>query len=181
MSNECILIIDPQKDFTHVDGAYAQRHASIYQIQNAKSKINQLLQTVDPQKVIIVFSNYAPNQFAPALSMCIPNTWGHELDINMHDAHSLFTKTEHSAFTSLALIAHLHKQGFNKIFLCGFLAEYCVQATALDALANGFSVSLLADCIGTADDKQEIKTEMLKELKEHNIEIVNSNVFLTNQ
>jgi hypothetical protein len=51
MPNHCILIIDPQKDFIHVDGIYAKRHAGITQMLQAKTKINELLQAVEPTSV----------------------------------------------------------------------------------------------------------------------------------
>lgn len=181
MPKECIVIIDPQKDFTDVNGVYANRHAGIQQIVQAKTKINKLLQTVAPQNVAIVFANYTPHQFAAGLSICIPNTWGHAIDIEMHDQHPRFAKTEHSAFSSAAFVQHLHQQHFTQLVLCGFLAEYCVRATALDALANGYTVKVLQDCIGTADDKQDKQMEWFKELKKNNIHISHSDVFLNEQ
>jgi nicotinamidase/pyrazinamidase len=178
MPNHCILIIDPQKDFIHVDGIYAKRHAGITQMLQAKTKINELLQAVEPQNIVIVYANYAPNQFAAGLSICIPNTWGHAIDIDANEKHLQFSKITHSAFSSVAFVAHLQQNNITQLFLCGFLAEYCVLATALDAIANGYAVSILVDCVCTADDKQERKTEMLKELKQHNIVITDSDVFL---
>ena len=72
MDNECIVIIDPQKDFTSIHGNYAQRHMGICQILDAKANINKLFNQIDKNRFVIVISNYSINQFAGGLSICIP-------------------------------------------------------------------------------------------------------------
>jgi nicotinamidase/pyrazinamidase len=37
------------------------------------------------------------------------------------------------------------------VFITGLATDYCVRATALDALAAGFSVVVLSDCIRGVD------------------------------
>jgi nicotinamidase/pyrazinamidase len=171
MINEVIIIIDPQKDFTHPDGNYAKRHAGINQILLAKEEINELIKSTDNKKLVVVYSDYAVNQFIENVSMCIPGTFGHEIDITANECRC-FSKSQHSAFYSIEFVTYLKSNGVKKLLLCGFLAEYCVQATAIDALYNGFSISLLKEYIGTGDDMQYKKEEMLEKFKNMAIEII---------
>ncbi len=153
--NECLLIIDPQKDFTSSVGFYAEKH-EISRITVAKNNINDLLQLIqDTIHIIIVYSDYRINQFGENFSICIPDTEGHEIDIGINDSYLSFAKNEYSAFSSRQLVEFLKRNCIEKIYIAGFLAEYCIRATAIDAIRNDFEVILLRDCIGTGDDHQD--------------------------
>lgn len=165
MENEIIVIIDPQKDFISDSGAYAKRHSGISQIMEAKENINKLLKNQDKQKAIIVISDYSKNQFAPGLSICIPGTEGHRIDLDLNDNYKIFVKREHSCFSSDAFTDFLQRENISKLLLCGFLAEYCVKETAIDGLKKGFEITLMEGCIGTGDDVQHRKKEMFAELR----------------
>jgi nicotinamidase/pyrazinamidase len=56
-----------------------------------------------------------------------------------HDAYSGFQGTE------LAKI--LRDKGIHRVVVCGLATDYCVQATALDALQEDFEVLVLEDAI----------------------------------
>ncbi|WP_276503942.1 cysteine hydrolase family protein [Terrimonas pollutisoli] len=178
MDNECIVIIDPQKDFTSIHGSYARRHEGISQILDAKANINKLLTQIDKNRFVIVSSNYSINQFAGGLSICIPGTEGHEIDINANTSFTYVSKKEHSCFSSFEFLHYLNTNHIHKLVLCGFLAEYCVMGTATDALRNGYTVSLLEDCIGTGDDVQERKNKSLSELKKLGAAVVSHEDYL---
>jgi nicotinamidase/pyrazinamidase len=47
--------------------------------------------------------------------------------------------------------------------LCGIATDYCVRATALDAVAGGFSVRVLQDlCAGVAEDTSRRALEEMR-------------------
>lgn len=173
--NELLVIIDPQADFIDDAGLYAMKHTGIMQLKEAVNNIERLLKNIAPQNTVIVFSNYEANQFEKGLSICIPGTDGHKIGISNTTAAPLIAKTKHSCFTSAAFTLFLQENNIQKLLLAGFLAEYCVKQTALDALANGFAVTLLQDCIGTGDDVQPRKEQMLLELQALGAEISDSN------
>ncbi|PWV49083.1 cysteine hydrolase family protein [Chitinophaga sp. S165] len=174
MSNSCIVVIDPQKDFISESGNYAGRHNGIRQMLDAKEKINGLVHSVNKNHVIIVTSDYKKDQFGTGLSICIPGTEGHETDIDVDPAYTFMTKTQHSCFSSAGFIHHLKRNDIKRLLLCGFLAEYCVMQTALDALRLGYEVVLIQDSIGTGDDVQHRKEQMLISLKEQGAAVQNS-------
>lgn len=180
ISNSVILIIDPQKDFTSKKGAYAKKHSGILQIQKAKKNIQKLIDfTLLP--VIIIYSNYRENQFENNLSICIPNTEGHQIDLKLKNSCYLFSKTEHDAFSSEELKKNLIEKNINSIFIGGFLAEYCVKQSAISAINFGLDVSLIEDCIGTGDDVQIRKEKLFEEMKSLGVGFVSESEFLLNK
>lgn len=170
-NNELLVIIDPQKDFTSPDGAYARKHAVISQIIIARNNIDALLKK-NTHKPVVVYSNYFHNQFEEGISFCIPGTVGHEIDLNMDVAIQLIPKNQHSCFTSDGFKNYLEINLVKSMVLCGFLAEYCVQQTALDGLHSGYKISLLQEYIGTGDDVQYRKDEMLLKLEQMGATII---------
>jgi nicotinamidase/pyrazinamidase len=64
------------------------------------------------------------------------------------DAYSAF----HAEDDSGRLLGDvLAARGVRKIYVGGLATDYCVRATALDALREGFEVVLLTDAIGAVD------------------------------
>lgn len=161
---DLLVIIDPQKDFTDVDGDYAKRHP-ISHIQRVKNQINELIKKLDKNKFVIIFSNYQKDQFAPNTSMCIEGTKGHEIDLDYDDSSVLISKTEHSSFSSQEFKNFLKENQIRRLVLCGFLAEYCIKQTALDALKEGYEIVLLKELIQTGDDVQHRIEEVLVNLE----------------
>ena len=172
MHNQLLVIIDPQKDFISKEGVYAKKHSGIEQILNARRNINKLLGSHNNGKLAIVFSDYEADQFEKGLSICIPGTIGHQIDIEAGDSITLISKPNHSCFSSEAFNIYLKNNSIERIIVCGFLAEYCVKQTALDGLRKGYHITLLKDCIGTGDDVQYKKEQMLIELAEKGAEIL---------
>ncbi|MEZ2334691.1 cysteine hydrolase family protein [Mucilaginibacter sp. RCC_168] len=167
MRMKCLfIIIDPQNDFTHKDGNYATRHG-ISQINDAISKIN-LVAAAKHFNTVIVRADYQPEQFIQGESMAIPGTFGHEIDarIALQDTTTIVSKPEHSCFSSADFVDMLKKERINTLVISGFLAEYCIEQTALDALASDYRVILVRDAIGTGDDVQYRRVNLFKTLQE---------------
>lgn len=176
MATQILILIDPQNDFTHVEGDYARRHAGITQITEAKLKSQRLVNSFGRNKTVIVRSDYEPGQFGQGLSICIPQTFGHEIDVDlrMEGTVAVVTKTEHSCFSSEAFTSLLQTNKIDTLILCGFLAEYCVKQTAMDALNAGYRVYLVEDCIATGDDVQHRKLQAFAALKDNGAIVIQS-------
>jgi nicotinamidase/pyrazinamidase len=85
------------------------------------------------------------------------------LDPQPFDA--VFLKGEHQAAYSgfegrtaggEALADWLRKAGVTEVDVCGLATDYCVRATALDSITEGFATTLLGDlCAGVAPETTE--------------------------
>jgi nicotinamidase/pyrazinamidase len=95
---------------------------------------------------------------------CVVGTDGEALHPNLDPEpfEAIFTKGEHAAAYSgfegrsaegTPLADWLRDRRVSEVHVCGIATDYCVRATALDALREGFAVTLLADLTaGVAPD-----------------------------
>ena len=99
---------------------------------------------------------------------CVARTWGAELHpdlrlpvdaprvrkgANGEDGYSGFTMRdpESGAETRTELEALLRARGIERVVVCGLATDYCVRATALDAVRLGFEVALVPDAIAAVN------------------------------
>jgi len=68
----------------------------------------------------------------------------------------------------------LRARGVTRLYVCGLATDYCVQATVLDALAQGFEVSVLEDCVRAVDVRPGDGARALAAMREHGAEIITS-------
>ena len=64
---------------------------------------------------------------------------------------TVLDKTSYSALESEGLVLSFRQRFVTDLYLCGSLSNVSVYATALDAVRNGFSVTLIEDCLGYRD------------------------------
>ncbi len=104
---------------------------------------------------------------------CVVGTDGEAFHPNLDPQPftAVFLKGEHAAAYSgfegrttdgTGLADWLRQRDVTDVDICGIATDYCVRATVLDAVSNGFSVRLLADlCAGVAPEtSQSALTEM---------------------
>jgi nicotinamidase/pyrazinamidase len=99
---------------------------------------------------------------------CVADTWGSELHpalalpfgaprirkgANGEDGYSGFTMRDPvtGQTTPTELEAILRDAGTDRVVVVGLATDYCVKATALDAVRLGFETSVLADAIAAVD------------------------------
>ena len=91
----------------------------------------------------------------PWPSHCVQETAGAELhpELNATKIEVVITKGAHpdeeaySGFHGTPLAKILHEKGVKRVVVCGIATDYCVRATAHDALQEGFEVVVLEDAI----------------------------------
>ena len=97
---------------------------------------------------------------------CVMGTWGAELHpalmvagpiirkgANGEDGYSGFSMREPTSSETVPteLAALLRARGVTEVVVCGLATDYCVVATALDAVALGFSTAILLDSVRAVD------------------------------
>ena len=96
---------------------------------------------------------------------CVADTWGAELyrglvvagpivrkGTNGEDGYSGFTVRDAAGGEHpTELEAILAEQGISRVVVCGLATDYCVRATALDAVRLGFETIVLTDAVAAVD------------------------------
>jgi nicotinamidase/pyrazinamidase len=88
---------------------------------------------------------------------CVQGTWGAEFhpDLKIPDGALIVSKGDdpdveaYSGFQArdVDLAAWLRERGVERVFVAGLATDYCVRATSLDAMREGFAVVLLEDAV----------------------------------
>ena len=119
---------------------------------------------------------------------CVAGTWGAafhpSLDagagpsvrkgVGGEDGYSGFTvrdpRDDTLEPTELARLLAAH--GIRRVVVCGLATDYCVRATALDALAMGYPTSVLVEGVRAVDVQADDGARALRELAEAGVELV---------
>jgi nicotinamidase-related amidase len=72
----------------------------------------------------------------------------------------------YSAFDGTGLAAWLRQHHVGRLYVAGLATDYCVRASVLDALGEGFGVVVLEDAIGAVDVRPGDGERALGEMRE---------------
>ncbi|MGH7363590.1 MAG: nicotinamidase [Candidatus Methylomirabilales bacterium] len=78
----------------------------------------------------------------------------------------------YSGFQGTALADLLRKRDIRRVFVGGLATDYCVKATALDAVKNGFEVTVLEDAIRGVEVQPGDCARALEEMKRAGIRLL---------
>ena len=94
-------------------------------------------------------------------------------DLDVAAIEAVFDKGDYAAAYSgfegrttdgLGLTEWLRRRDVDQVHVCGIATDYCVRATALDAVGNGFATSLLTQlCAGVAPETTESAMAEMRE------------------
>ena len=79
--------------------------------------------------------------------------------------------------TDTGLATWLREQGVGEVAVCGLALDYCVKFTAVDALEQGFGVTLIEDATRAVNLAPEDGDKAIAELRERGAKIVSSAAF----
>lgn len=177
---EALIIVDMQRDFMPGGALPVPEGDKII------PKIEELIEKFKKRGALIVATRdwHPPNhisfkeQGGPWPSHCVQNTKGAEIVVNLPKDAIIISKADkpdkeaYSGFEGTELAEVLKEKGVKKVYICGVATEYCVRATALDALKHGFEVYLIRDAVKGIKPEDEEKA--LKELEEKGVKIISS-------
>ena len=168
MAKRCLLIVDVQNDFCP-GGALAVPEGDqvVPAINRIMDSFDLVIATRDmhPEETVH-FDKWPPHciagtsgaEFHPGLKIDGIDLFAEKGTSNADDGYSGFEAT------NINLATTLREEQIEKVVICGLATDYCVKATALDAVKEGFDTTVLTDCIRAVnvhlDDGENALSEM---------------------
>jgi len=187
-----LVVVDLQNDFADPDGSLSVAGgAEIIPVVNAA-----LWDAADGGALVVATQDWHPEStphFARDGGVwpvhCVANSWGAELHpafslpsdaprvrkgANGEDGYSGFTMrdpvTGDEGPTELDAI--LRNRGIERVVVCGLATDYCVKATALDAMRLGYEVELPGAAVAAVDLEPGDGDRALAEMRDAGVVIV---------
>ncbi|MFA4640024.1 nicotinamidase [Pyrococcus kukulkanii] len=178
MPEEALIIVDMQRDFMPGGALPVPDGDKII------PKVNEYIKKFREKGALIVATRdwHPENHISfrerggPWPKHCVQNTPGAEFVVDLPEDAVIISKATdpdkeaYSGFEGTNLAEVLKEKDVKRVYICGVATEYCVRATALDAVKHGFEVYLLKDAVkGITPEGGE---KALKEMEEKGVKIV---------
>lgn len=173
-----LLIVDVQNDFCP-GGALAVPEGD-----KVVPKINELAKHVD---VVVASKDWHPRKtvhFQKWPPHCIHNSKGAEFhpELEATRIEQVFLKGTgdrddgYSAYeaTNLDLAKYLKEKGVSELYVTGLATDYCVRASALDSVKQGFRTYVVTDAVAAVNVKPDDGANALEEMKKAGVNLVSS-------
>lgn len=151
-----LLIVDVQNDFASPDGALSVRGG-----EEILERVNELAASGEFD-LVVATRDWHPEDHGSFAEQggtwprhCVQGTWGAELHPGMDraridvvvDKGQARDTDGYSAFDGTGLLELLRERGVDDVVVVGLATDYCVRASALDAIAAGISASVDPDAV----------------------------------
>ena len=178
---DALLVVDVQNDFC-AGGALEVPGGD-----NVVEVINWLMPAFEH---VLATQDYHPHghssfveQGGPWPPHCVQGTKGAEfhpgLDTDkINDVVQKGTDPQtdgYSGFAGTDLADRLGRRGVTRVFVTGLATDYCVRATATEAIDNGFDVVVVSDAIAAVDANAGDGAAAIDEMREAGAALVRSN------
>jgi nicotinamidase/pyrazinamidase len=164
-----LVVVDVQNDFADPDGSlYVADSAAVIDV------VNDAVGAARSADATVVYTQDWHPADTPHFAKdggtwpvhCVGGTWGAELHPDLvvdgervrkgvggEDGYSGFTMADprSGATSSTGLAELLHERGAEHVVIAGLATDYCVKATALDAVRLGFPAVVLTDGVRPVD------------------------------
>lgn len=179
-----LIVVDVQNDFADPKGNL--------RVPNGDSiipTINQEIERASSAGATVVYTQDWHPESTPHFEKdggiwpvhCVMGTWGAQLHPELAVKGEVVRKGSHgedgySGFTErdpvsgeekpTVLEQTLRSKGIQKAVVVGLATDYCVKATALDAIERGFDVTVMSDAVRAVDREPNDGTDALKEIED---------------
>lgn len=173
---KALLIVDVQNDFCPGGTLPAPEGDKIIPL------INQLM---DEFPLVLASKDWHPINsvhFKKWPVHCVKGTKGAEFHpslktekVNLELLKGTDNKDDgYSAFeaTNVDLIKYLEQNNVDELYITGLTTEYCVKATAIDAIKNGLKTIVIENAIKGVNAKPNDSEKAIKEMKQRGVEII---------
>ncbi|MFH0990520.1 MAG: nicotinamidase [bacterium] len=175
---KALLIVDVQNDFCP-GGALAvpQGDKIVPVINSIFDKFNLIVASKDWHPLNSMHFDTWPKH-------CLQHTVGSEFHPNLKSTSiaEIFLKGTsgkddgYSAFeaSNLDLNHYLRSRGVDDLYVVGLATDYCVRASALDAVKKGFSTYIITDAIAAVNVKPDDGDMAIEEMKREGVKLISS-------
>ncbi len=176
--NRALMIIDVQNDFCPGGALPVPDGDKVVPV------INTLMDRFD---LVVATRDWHPEQTAHFEKWpvhCVRNTFGAQFhpDLDTSGIDKIISKGTgnrddgYSAFETeeLDLAAFLRQKGMDELYFTGLATEYCVKASAMDAVRKGFKTFVITDAVRGIDVYPGDIDKALKEMEKAGIELITS-------
>jgi nicotinamidase-related amidase len=157
-----LLVIDPQNDFLHEEGWYAQKGIDIGHMRRILGPTRELVAEARRKSVPLIWTRHGYADAAevgpflelrPFLEECglRRGTWGWEIygELDARPEDPVVEKKRLSAFFDTNLEKVLRDLDAETVLIAGVLTNQCVAATSKDASFRDFKPIVVEECTGT--------------------------------
>lgn len=162
-----LIVVDVQNDYCHENGALAKLGKSVETTQSIVPNITALISCAKDVSVPVLFvvTHHDPVTDSPAWTsrqlynknqiICLTGSWGAEsYMLDRKQADYIIIKNRYSGFygTNLDLILRSLKR--NKLLICGFTTNVCVESTVRDANSLDYFAAVVSDCTAASTEQE---------------------------
>ena len=181
-----LIVADVQNDFADPAGSLAVRDGD-----RIVPRVNEEIRNATDGGAAVIFTQDWHPESTPHFAKdggiwpvhCVAGTWGADLypaleaaadaprvrkGSNGEDGYSGFTMRDPVSGQEMPteLDALLRARGVERVVICGLATDYCVRATALDALRLGYATTVLGDAIAAVELKEGDGERAIGEMRE---------------
>jgi len=169
-----LVVVDYQNDFASPDGALSVAGGDAI-----AGRINELMRSGD-HDLVLATRDWHPPEHGSFIEQggiwpvhCVQGTPGAELhpDIDAAAIHLIVDKGQdpgtegYSGFDGTDLAQLLRERGIDQLIVVGLATDYCVKHTALEALREGFAVTVDTTAVRGVDVEPGDADRALDELR----------------
>jgi nicotinamidase/pyrazinamidase len=164
-----LVVVDVQNDFAHPDGSL-----SVPGGEAVVTAVNEEVRAAREAGATVVYTQDWHPERTPHFAVdggiwpvhCVQGSWGADLHPDLHvagavvhkgvsgeDGYSGFTMHHHESGEDrpTGLEALLRQAGVSRVVVVGLATDYCVRATALDAVRLGLPTTVLRHAVAAVD------------------------------
>jgi nicotinamidase/pyrazinamidase len=190
-ADSALIVVDVQNDFADPEGSL-----SVPGAKEAVAAANrEIAAATQAGAIVVATQDWHPERTShfvtdggPWPVHCVGGTWGADLSpslalpesaprerkgVNGEDGYSGFTMRDPQTgeTTPTELEGLLRSAGVDAVAVVGLATDYCVKATALDAVRLGFRTVVLTDAVAAVDVQPGDGDRALDELREAGVEL----------
>ena len=171
-----LLVVDVQKDFCPGGSLAVPEGDSVVPV------INTLLEKFS---IVVASKDWHPYQtvhFQKWPVHCVHNSPGAEFHpgLNSVKIQQVFLKGTdnrddgYSAFeaTNLDLVKYLKDKGVTELYVVGLATDYCVRASALDAVKQGFTTFVIRDAVAAVNVQPGDEKKAFDDMEQGDVTLV---------